>query len=70
MSRGKGIGAYDGVILGAAVGALIAFPEVTTKLRDMILNILPESIMVLGDYSFPIFAIVAGALIGWLVDKT
>jgi hypothetical protein len=60
------LGKFDGVIMGAFAGAIIAWPVIGTTINGW-LAMLPTFA---GTYSTAIYAIGIGALIGLIVEKT
>ena len=56
----------NGIILGALLGAAIVWGA--DIYSWLILNF-PNNLLVLGEWSLPIYIIGAGALIGYIVDR-
>lgn len=60
----------DGTILGLVAGLLMTTPAISLWVATQIGAVIPSEWLVLGTYSIPIFGAGAGALIGYLVDRS
>lgn len=56
----------NGTVLGALMGAGIAFGE---KITDYLSGIIPSKWLYLGDWSITVYLIVALALVGYFIDR-
>lgn len=66
----KKIGAYDGLLLGAFLGLILTTPSIATWAFDLIDSIVPLTWDWFGTYTISILGAVAGAIIGWVVDRS
>lgn len=66
------IGKYDGMILGAALGILIAKPNWSGVINSFLTDIIPTSIgtNIFGEWTVPIYAVLLGALLGFIAERS
>ena len=60
----------DGILFGALLGASLAYPQVGSYIRDFLADIIPTAYQFAGNFSIPLYIIIAAIFIGWVVDKT
>ena len=65
---GKGIGQYDGPILGALAGLLVAYPSWATKVNELVAK-LPQ-VPQFETYSTLIWSVGIGVIIGFIIEKS
>ena len=63
-------GKVDGVFLGMIVGLLLSTPKISVWFSDFLNSVMPINFYIFGDFSLPIFGILIGAVIGFIIDKT
>lgn len=64
------IGKWDGLIMGALLGALIAYPGTATSLHNFLEDLFPSSWDWIGSMTKPLLIIALGAVIGLIIDRT
>jgi len=62
---------YDGMLLGAVVGALATTPAWSSWIQGQLTNLIPATWTTFaGDWSITLIGVGIGALIGLIVDYT
>lgn len=60
----------DGIIFGGLLGAAMTMPQLSTWIVNQIDTILPEAAKFAGSFSIPLYGIILGLIIGYIVDST
>lgn len=63
-------GSYDGLILGALFGLVLTTPKIANWGLGLLQGIIPTTWYIFGSASLTVIGILAGALIGFITDKT
>jgi len=58
----------DGVVVGALAGLALTVPEISTWFVKFLTDTIPEKAILLGPWSIPVYAVLAGIIVGYLVD--
>lgn len=57
----------NGTILGGIFGLVIVFGQ---AIYDFFVDIIPESWIFLGSWSIPVYLVLVGALLGYIIDRS
>lgn len=60
---------HDGAILGAVAGLLATKSEISIWISTNLAKIIPASWLIFDSWSIPIFGILIGIIIGYIVDR-
>ena len=60
---------WDGFLLGCIVGLLATKAEISIWISNTLAKIIPDSWFIFGTWSVPIFGIILGGIIGYIVDR-
>lgn len=64
------LGKIDGLVIGALLGVVLAFPGIGTTITNWITSIVPITWDFLGTYTVKAIIIAGAALIGAITDWT
>jgi len=59
----------NGMVLGAVAGALATTPKISVWISDLLAGLIPASGQILGSWSIPAYGVLAGVIIGYIIDK-
>lgn len=61
---------YDGLVFGASAGLLASTPKFSAWVADKLAGAIPASWQFFGSWSIPFYGVLAGAILGLIVDKS
>jgi len=59
----------NGMILGGILGLALTVPIITAKIADFLAETIPTTWQIAGSWSIPLYGILVGVIVGYIVDK-
>jgi len=57
---------HNGAVLGALLAAAVIWGNIV---YDWLIGVIPAEWLILGEFSLPVYLLVVGALLGYVVDR-